>query len=68
MSSYSTETRATTTKTHTLDLGNGTTLDDLRRFAEGTAHLGAGTPVQTGFLGFSLAVHEVRVNDGEEKP
>ena len=66
MNRYSTETRATTTKTHTLDLG-GATLDDLRRFVEGTVHLGAGTPVQSGFLGFSLAVHEVRVND-EEKP
>lgn len=35
---------------------------------EGTAHLGAGSPIQTVFLGFSLEVHEVRVNDGEEKP
>ena len=67
MSRYSTVTRATTTKTHTLSLG-GATLDDLRRFVEGTAHLGAGSPIQIGFLGFSLEVHEVRVNDGEEKP
>lgn len=66
MSRYSTETRATTTKTHTLNLGSGTTLDDLRRFVEGTVHLGAGTPVQTGFLGFSLAVHEIHLNDEEE--
>lgn len=66
MSRYTTKVRATTTKTHSLDLGNGTTLDDLRRFVEGTVHLGAGTPVQSDFLGLGLNVHEVRINDAGE--
>lgn len=68
MSRYTTKVRATTTKTHSLDLGNGTTLDDLRRFVEGTVHLGAGTPVQTEFLGIALNVHEVHLDSAQEKP
>lgn len=68
MSRYTTKVRATTTTTHSLKLGNGTTIDDLRRFVEGTVHLGAGTPVQSDFLGLSLNVHEVHLDSEQEKP
>lgn len=63
MNGYEKTTRATKTTTHTLNLGQRTTLDDLRQLVEATAHLGAGTPVQRDMLGFVLEVHEVRLDE-----
>lgn len=62
MSHYKTTTRATTTKTYKIDLP-GATLDDLRNLVEATAHLGAGSPIQTDMFGITLAVHETRVDE-----